>query len=232
MSHSQPADARAALMTTVILRHSLASAEAASPSQLLRKPSRNANVRNLIGHQNQSDSASKRQDKSPFATRGRTIYNAQDKPAALSSPKTSGPRRMKPIIHSSGALHDARASLGESLMTLESLQRMDAEEEEQQRSNQCFLVEARPEFTRTYYADEEMSVWMGTHCLTPERNGSSRGSTPFLSPSSSTTSASSDMEYSPHHWNAPVFSSGEGDLEAMFDRYIKEEECLEDGMRF
>jgi hypothetical protein len=40
------------------------------------------------------------------------------------------------------------------------------------------------------------------------------------------------MEYSPHHWNAPVFSSGEGDLEAMFDRYIKEEECLEDGMRF
>lgn len=221
MSNLQPADARAALMTTVLLRHSLASADAVSLSEFLQRPSCNFNAQDLSSHLNKSGSPSKRQthqDKSPIATRGRTIYNAQDKLAALSSTKIRMSRKlMKPTIHSCDAL-----CVGHALL----------EENRGKNADQRFLIEAIGERYRV--DDEDISRWTShpdSHCLTPERNGGSQGNTPFLSPSSSTTSES-DMEYSPHRWNVPAFNSGEGEWEAIFDMYIKEVECLEDGMRF
>jgi len=41
------------------------------------------------------------------------------------------------------------------------------------------------------------------------------------------------MEYSPLRWDASVINSGEpGDWQSIFEMYIKEEECLDDAMRF
>lgn len=140
------ADARTALMTSVLL-HSLASAEAASPRQLLRRPSRNFNTQDVAGHRNQSGSPHKhqaredksqaRKDKSPFAIRGRTIYNAQDKPG-LSSPRKSGPRKlMKSMVHSSDS-SAFRIGSEETLTTLDILQ---CEEEKRRKTDQYFLME-------------------------------------------------------------------------------------------
>lgn len=220
----QPADARTALMTSVLL-HSLASVETASPRQLLRRPSRNFNTQDIAGHQNQSVSPSKhqarkdksqaRKDKSPFATRGRTIYNAQDKHATPPSPRKSGSRNLNAFRIGSEA----------------SLTTQQREEENRRKTDQCFLMEARGDFA--YHSDDEdMTGRMSSSdslCLVQERNGNSRGSRPSLSPPSSTPS-DSDVEYSLLRFDVPTFKSGEEELKAMFDMYINKEECLEDDM--
>ncbi|KAG0708768.1 hypothetical protein DFH29DRAFT_339675 [Suillus ampliporus] len=230
MSNSQPADARAALMETVLSRHLQASADGVSPGSLSRRPSRNFNARDFSGHRNQSASPTKRrarQDKSGLVIRGRTIYNPQAEPTTHSAATTSSSRKlMKPTTPSSRP-RGTGARSEEKSMSLEILQRMDAEEEKRRKDPyQRFLMEVRGD---RYRDDRKTSIWMGVsdpHCHTPERKGGSELSTPSLSPSDS------DMEYSPLRWTAPAFDSGEGDWQAMFDMYVKDEECLEDRMRY
>ncbi|KAG1757670.1 hypothetical protein EDB19DRAFT_1658481 [Suillus lakei] len=208
MSNSQTSDARTALMQSILSHHLQAHPVGVSPSSLLRRPSRNFNAQDFVGHRKQAASPFKREARREgilLAIRGRTIYNSQADPATHSAHKTSSSRRaMKttaPSCHplGSGALLEGKLFF------------LDMEVEEENRKKD------QGDFTPSYQA-EDKSPWMGVpesdaHCRTPEWNGGSEQSPP------------SDMEYLPSRWNAPEFNSGEGDWEAMFDMYINEQEC-------
>ncbi|KAG2154749.1 hypothetical protein DEU56DRAFT_907135 [Suillus clintonianus] len=226
MSNSQPSDARAALMESVFSRYSQASPGAVSPGSLLRRPSRNFNAQDSASHRKQAASPSKRkarEDKIGLLIRGRTIYSPKADPATHSAPKTSSLRKsMKPTASSRHPFGTNTPS-EEKLMPLDILQRMDAEEDNQKKDPRVLTGGAFTPMYQAHYRDG--SVWMGVpesdaHCSTPERRRDSVESMP----------SNMDMEYWPPHWNAPIFNSGVGDLEAMFEMCIKDEECLEGAM--
>ncbi|KAG1767234.1 hypothetical protein EDD22DRAFT_318843 [Suillus occidentalis] len=221
MSNSQTPDARTALMQSIFSRHLQASPSRASPSSLLRRPSRNVNAQDFTGHRKQAASPSKRKAREnniALAIRGRTIYNPRADPATNSAPKTSSPRKKltKPAAPSCHPLETGTPWEGK-MFTLDILQWMEAEEEYREK-DQSFLVEARNDFTSSYQTEDNLkSPWMGV----------SESDAGCHMPGGSELGTPSDMEYSPSCWNAPKFISGEGDWETMFDMYIKEQECKE-----
>jgi len=82
---------------------------------------------------------------------------------------------------------------------------MDAEEESRRKNvDHLFLMEARGDFAQGSGGDDEdMAGWN------------------FDQPESSSWLTTEGSQ-----------RGGEGDLAAMFEMFIKEDECLEDGMRF
>ncbi|KAG1784050.1 hypothetical protein EV702DRAFT_30357 [Suillus placidus] len=216
MSNSQTPDARTALMQSILSRHLQANPVGVSPTSLLRRPSRNLNAPDFVGHRKQAASPSKRKAREvniALAIRGRTIYNPRANPAAHSAPKTSSPRKklMKstaPSYHSLGT----SVPLEEKSSSLDILRRMEAEEEHREK-DQGFLVEARGDSTPNYQA-EDKSPWMGV----------SESDADYHMLGGSEQGTSSDMEYSPAGWNAPKINSGEEDWKIMFDMYINVQE--------
>ncbi|KIJ68546.1 hypothetical protein HYDPIDRAFT_106752 [Hydnomerulius pinastri MD-312] len=232
MSAWDSADARAAFMATYFSRYPYPQAgtkytTTSSPSTPLRRYDTNApDRRTRQTRPKESFSSLQTSDGSNrFATRGRTIYNAQADPVAVSPATTAA----YPTISDAPFRYDREtAAPNTSLSALGVLQKIDAEEEwKRNHPGYQFLMAAAKG-----HADSEDWHSVEGHSFDADGSNSirgtptrSRGSTPSLMSPSSGSDSESDFDYAPSAWDTGVMDVDDMRAQEMFDLYIKAEEC-------